>query len=96
VSLDFLEILGRRKKNKISQGGVWADLTPPFVTITNKDSLGPAYDKGQDPGQNCVADVETINQNTVWSSVSKAADMSNKPSRVTLPLSAALRMSRQS
>jgi len=32
VSLDFLEILGRRKKNKISQGGVWADLTPPFVT----------------------------------------------------------------
>ena len=34
VSLDFLEILGRRKKNKISQGGVWADLTPPFVTLT--------------------------------------------------------------
>ena len=66
------------------------------LIITNKDSLGPAYDKGQDPGQNCVADVETINQNTVWSSVSKAADMSNKPSRVTLPLSAALRMSRQS
>jgi len=33
VSLDFLEILGRREKNKISQGGVWADLTPPpFVT----------------------------------------------------------------
>jgi len=34
VSLDFLEILGRRKKNKISQGGVWADLTPPFVTVS--------------------------------------------------------------
>ena len=33
MSLDFLEILGRRKKNKISQGGVWADLTPPFVTV---------------------------------------------------------------
>ena len=33
VSLDFLEILGRRKKSKISQGGVWADLTPPFVTL---------------------------------------------------------------
>jgi len=33
VSLDFLKILGRRKKNKISQGGVWADLTPPFVTL---------------------------------------------------------------
>ena len=36
VSLDFLEILGRRKKNKISQGGVWADLTPPFVTPPTK------------------------------------------------------------
>ena len=34
MSLDFLEILGRRKKKKISQGGVWADLTPPFVTTT--------------------------------------------------------------
>ena len=31
MSLDFLEILGRRKKNKISQGGVWADLTPPHL-----------------------------------------------------------------
>jgi len=39
VSLDFLEILGRRKKNKISQGGVWADLTPPFVTNGNELTL---------------------------------------------------------
>ena len=31
MSLDFLEILDRRKKNKISQGGVWADLTPPPI-----------------------------------------------------------------
>ena len=37
MSLDFLKILGRWKKNKISQGGVWADLTPPFVT-----SVSPA------------------------------------------------------
>ena len=40
VSLDFLEILGRRKKNKISQGGVWADLTPPpFVTHVHKERI---------------------------------------------------------
>jgi len=34
VSLDFLDILGRRKKNKISQGEVWADLTPPPICDT--------------------------------------------------------------
>jgi len=42
VSLDFLEILGRRKKNKISQGGVWADLTPPFVTVPSRQTRSAA------------------------------------------------------
>ena len=43
MSLDFLEILGRRKKNKISQGGVWADLTPPFVTRVPNKHAGRRY-----------------------------------------------------
>ena len=48
VSLDFLEILGRRKKNKISQGGGWADLTPPFVTeVPTTESAEPVTWYGQ-------------------------------------------------